>query len=241
MQRSKLRKWVLMFYARRWLLVTVIAIAVVLLLASMAFILHLSGFEQNVKVFWEESRSSGKLWPGQKDEQEGKIRLLYELNEDRTGYIIKGLADRSSYIVTGEGKLTNTDIVIPRKYKELPVVQIADGAFEGCSMMTSIVIPDSVTVIGIGAFKDCVRLTETEIPDSIDIIESYTFSGCVCLQKITIPSSVEYIDENAFENCTSLTDVYYAGVWGEWYNSYVYIDDIGNQALIDATLHFGGE
>ena len=44
---------------------------------------------------------------------------------------------------------------------------IADEAFEGCTSLTGIVIPDSVTRIGKGAFWNCSSLTSVTIPDSV--------------------------------------------------------------------------
>ena len=42
--------------------------------------------------------------------------------------------------------------------KEYSVNSIAESAFEGCSLLTSITIPDSVTHIGVHAFNGCTSL-----------------------------------------------------------------------------------
>ena len=42
--------------------------------------------------------------------------------------------------------------------KEYSVNSIAESAFEGCSLLTSITIPDSVTHIGVHAFNGCISL-----------------------------------------------------------------------------------
>ena len=80
-------------------------------------------------------------------------------------------------------------------------------AFDGCSSLTSITIPSSVTSIGVYAFYYCKRLTNITIPDSVTSIGDGAFSYCTSLTSITIPSSVTSIGESAFRNCTSLTSI----------------------------------
>ena len=46
------------------------------------------------------------------------------------------------------------------------MTKIGDYAFFGCTSLTSIAIPDSVTAIGNGAFSNCTALTLTVTPDS---------------------------------------------------------------------------
>ena len=84
---------------------------------------------------------------------------------------------------------------------------IADSAFENCTSLTSITIPDSVTSIGYIAFSGCISLTSINIPDGVTSIYIHTFSGCTSLTSVTIPDSVTYIDGSAFEGCTSLESV----------------------------------
>ncbi len=122
-------------------------------------------------------------------------------------------------------------IVFDRK-----LVEIADMAFSGCTTLTSITIPDSVTSIEEGVFYGCTSLTsfsgryasedgrcliidgvlnsvaqagltEYTIPDGVTSIGVYAFYGCTSLKSVTIPDSVTTIGDSAFENCTSLTSV----------------------------------
>ena len=62
------------------------------------------------------------------------------------------------------------------KYK---VTGIGDGAFWGCSGLTSVTIPNSVTGIGDRAFWDCSGLTSITIPNSVTKIDDHAFSGCI--------------------------------------------------------------
>ena len=80
-------------------------------------------------------------------------------------------------------------------------------AFWGCSGLTSVTIPSSVTEIGPFAFSDCRSLTSVTIPSSITKIGSSTFSGCSGLTSVTIPSSVTEIGSSAFSDCRGLTSI----------------------------------
>ena len=84
---------------------------------------------------------------------------------------------------------------------------ICADAFEGCSLLTSIAIPESVTEIGYGAFRGCSSLVSIIIPNSVTSIGYWTFSECTNLSSVTIPNSVTEIGYGAFENCSSLSSI----------------------------------
>ena len=84
---------------------------------------------------------------------------------------------------------------------------IGDRAFEFCSSLTSVTIPNSVTRIGDWAFQGCYSLTSVTIPNSVTSIGKAAFKGCKSLKSVTIPNSVTSIGISAFRGCSSLTSV----------------------------------
>jgi hypothetical protein len=91
------------------------------------------------------------------------------------------------------------------------VTLILPGAFERCFNLTSVTIGSNVTYIGEDAFYRCTGLTSVTIGNSVDDIAADAFNGCRSLTSITIPKSVTYIGTRAFYNCTSLTSVRFEG------------------------------
>ena len=85
--------------------------------------------------------------------------------------------------------------------------RILYGAFSGCSGLTSVTIPDSVTSIGDYAFGYCDDLTSVTIGDGVTSIGGRAFSGCNSLTSVTIPDSVTSIGGSAFSDCSGLTSV----------------------------------
>ena len=80
-------------------------------------------------------------------------------------------------------------------------------AFNSCSSLTSIEIPNGVTSIGISAFSGCRSLTSIDIPDSVTSIGDSAFVGCRSLTSVTIGNSVTSIGEGTFFNCSSLASI----------------------------------
>ncbi len=80
-------------------------------------------------------------------------------------------------------------------------------AFQYCSNLTSITIPNSVTSIGRYAFSGCSKLQSIIIGESVSYIGEEAFSGCSSLTSVTIPNSVTTIDYEAFSGCSKLQSI----------------------------------
>lgn len=115
---------------------------------------------------------------------------------------------------------------------EIPqgVVSIGDDVFRGCNELTEIIIPSSVqsfglrvfwgtqistieipngvTILPLALFDSCTSLKTIILPESIIEIGRSVFASCRELESITIPEGVQHIRSNAFGWCSKLTSIY---------------------------------
>ena len=99
-----------------------------------------------------------------------------------------------------------TSITIPSS-----VTSLGERCFYGCSGLTSITIPSSVTSLGSDCFWGCYNLTSITIPSSVTSLGNDCFYGCRGLTSITIPSSVTSLDFDCFKDCSGLETIYFKG------------------------------
>lgn len=92
-----------------------------------------------------------------------------------------------------------TNLVIPES-----ITVIWDGAFCGASIQ-SVTLHGGITSIGEMAFGHCNRLTEVTIPSSVEIVDQMAFYSCESLTSVTIEEGVAAIGMNAFDECHNLT------------------------------------
>ena len=64
----------------------------------------------------------------------------------------------------------------------------------------------SVKGINFGAFNNCTSLKSIKLPESVTTIEQYAFSGCTSLTEINL-SNVTSIGNAAFRDCSALTEI----------------------------------
>ncbi len=127
------------------------------------------------------------------------MKLKYKLNDDKNGLVVTSGKD-----LEGELTIPSEDCFEGKNY---PVIAIGNNAFEHCSGLTSIRIPDSVTEIGDLAFLCCEGLTSVVIPDSVTKIGDWAFWCCEGLTSVVISDSVTKIGQDAFHGCSALTSI----------------------------------
>ena len=115
---------------------------------------------------------------------------------------------------------------------EYSVVEIGNNAFNKCSELTSITIPESIIKICENAFSGCTNLTSITIPNSVTYIGDAAFAGCSNLTSITIPNSVTSIGYYAFDGCSGVTSFYMLSNNFFNYDDKL-IEDIGEYSIED--------
>jgi len=104
----------------------------------------------------------------------------------------------------------NQNSSIPESLKTVIITggsSIGGRAFSGCTNLTTITIPASITLIGNFAFQGCINLNRITIPAGVTTIGQQAFSGCTSIAAITIPAGVISIGYQAFGAWTSLQTI----------------------------------
>ena len=127
----------------------------------------------------------------------GTGKFIYKINRD----------NKTCTIINYEGKETG-NLTIPSKIDGYIVTAIADYAFYYCSDFTGkLTIPDTVLSIGQGAFAGCTGLTSIEFLNNLHQIKKGAFAVCSGLTSVSLPDSVGEVGEYAFYKCKQLKTV----------------------------------
>jgi hypothetical protein len=120
---------------------------------------------------------------------------------DYTYTVSNGEATITKY--TGPGGA----IAVPSILGGYPTAIIGNNAFNACTFLTSVTIPDNVTYVGQKAFKYCTSLTSITIPNNVTTIGDNAFYSCSSLTSAVIGNNVTSIGYSAFYYCSALTSV----------------------------------
>lgn len=99
---------------------------------------------------------------------------------------------------------TSSDIIIPSNYNGKPVTAIADNGFASHHLITRVIIPDSITVIGKSAFYECSGINSIILGKATTKIGDHAFYNCSSLNSINIPETLTYLGDYAFAKCSNL-------------------------------------
>ena len=130
--------------------------------------------------------------------------IYYSLDSDtHTAKVIHTAKDQSYDYYTG-------DIVIPAQItyqgQEYQVVEIAASAFRSCSI-DSITLPEGLVTIGNHAFEDCSNLRFVDMPDTVNNLRHGAFAGCSNLRYVKLSENVRLMRNDLFYECTQLQTV----------------------------------
>lgn len=115
--------------------------------------------------------------------------------------------DEVAYTVVLIGKLSFatsglTSVVLPQS-----VTEIGIKAFNACEDLIAINLPNSLKIINEMAFKGCKNLISIDIPDTVTDLGPYAFAECSSLSAVKLSNSLSVLNYNMFEDCVSLKQI----------------------------------
>lgn len=122
---------------------------------------------------------------------------VFDYEEDNGEITIKGFKT---------GKESAISVQIPQTINGKPVTKIADNAFDMCTRVVVVTLPDGLKSIGEKAFYYN-AIIEIDIPDSVIEIGKEAFGSCTLLTEVNLPKSLEVIRDGTFSNCHALNKV----------------------------------
>lgn len=172
---------------------------------------------------------------------------------------IRKLNNAEAYVYACQKSASGT-VTIPAQWNGLPVTSIHSYAFDNCSGVTKIILPDSIKTIESFAFSSCGML-EISIPASVSTIGASAFYGCKALKKLALPEGLKTIRRQLFtysgvqavyipasvtsieayashdnsDAKTPLKAVFYGGTEAQWETLKKSISADGNQGLLALT------
>ena len=138
-----------------------------------------------------------------------KTLLSYPIGRNDENYSIP---DGTNFISSYAFKSCNLKtLTIPKT-----VVRIGIGAFLNCSKLITLHMPESIDntteydpAIEQGAFYGCTSLTSFSVPDGIEGIYAWAFKKCTNLNTLYFTNSIIGMGLGVFNNCENITDIYY--------------------------------
>ena len=125
-------------------------------------------------------------------------------------------SDKQTVTVVANTSAYSGDLVIPATVTDngqtYQVTEIGQSAFKNCTRLSSIQMPEGLTIINYSAFEGCTGLDRIKVPNSVETIYYNSFKGCRLLESVELGMGLKIIGGNseggtgsgAFENCTSL-------------------------------------
>ncbi len=102
------------------------------------------------------------------------------------------------------------------------VLSIGESAFEDCGSLSEVILPEGLTEIGPKAFEKCIELKHITLPQTVTRMGAYAFWGCSGLTSIELPDRMEFVGEGVFQDCSALAEITWprgveeVSLWAFW-------------------------
>ena len=100
----------------------------------------------------------------------------------------------------------NIPATITYQGKTFTVNEIEEKAFYGASELTTVTLPNGITILPQYAFMDCTSLSNINIPETVTELGANVFAYCENLTEIVLPEGLTSIGSRCFQN-TGLTSI----------------------------------
>jgi hypothetical protein len=121
---------------------------------------------------------------------------------------LKSLSDTMTQFPPTDNLVNPNNAIQENVFRDMPyldidwlpssVWRIGVRAFEGCSGLRRLRLPERLHTIDSRAFSGCINLVELDLPSTVSRLQAHAFAGCIRLRRLRLPVSVHQ---------TALTDI----------------------------------
>lgn len=131
-------------------------------------------------------------------------------------YLASGVMPSRVTSLTVSGTLSDNDLSIIKEnmfsltrldLSKTTLTEIPENCFKDMTLLTEVVLPESLKIIWRSAFEGCRSMHLTELPDGITRIDRSAFEDCSAITVSKLPDALEYLGYSAFSDCTSLRSI----------------------------------
>ena len=189
-------------------------------------VMNVSGQLDLSEILPEKEDSAISGWTDEEGNFYGAYSVITPQDGMRLTAVYEGVLEYTrvddGYSVSATEGYAGVNVVIPEEYNGMPVTEVAENAFSGCTSMKTLRIPDSVKRVGRGALSGCTSLESIVLPfagESADtpvgvnnkgMAHMFGLSGGSSwakdygLKQVTVTDAATVIPNGAFEGMTSL-------------------------------------
>ena len=120
-------------------------------------------------------------------------------------FTVTSVSPAECEVVCSTKPTSNKSITIPSsvtiKSKTFNVTSVGEEGFSSCDYITSVKLPNTLTIIGNLAFYKCKGLSSINLPENLTSIGNAAFMYCNKITNVVIPEGVKVINYQTFSDC----------------------------------------